>query len=90
MAMLQSRAKKVELNRRSRSKNSAGHGCDDKIFGKFSDLAVCQITLPGMTSVEFNNALEKYVKKIASICYDAAIYTYDGENMVVQKHPEID
>jgi hypothetical protein len=33
--------------------------------------------MPGMTSVEFNSALEKYVKKTASIFYDAAIDTYD-------------
>jgi hypothetical protein len=32
-----------------------------------------------MTSVEFNNALEKYVKKTAFIFYDAAIYTYHEE-----------
>jgi hypothetical protein len=35
--------------------------------------------LPGTTSAEFNNALGKYVKKTASIFYDAAIDTYDEE-----------
>jgi hypothetical protein len=74
-----SRAIKVECNCRSRSRNPTGQGCDVKIFCKFSDLTVSQITLLGMTSVEFNNAFETYLKKTASIFYDAAVYTYDGE-----------
>jgi hypothetical protein len=53
--------------------------CTYKIFAKFSDLAASQITLRSMTSLEFNNSLEKYVNKAASIFYDAAIDTYDEE-----------
>lgn len=53
--------------------------CTFKILHKFSDLSSSQITLQRMRSVEFENALRKYVKKAVDMFYDAAVDSYDKE-----------
>lgn len=53
--------------------------CTFKIFSKLSDLSSPQITLPRMRSIEFENALRKYVKKAVEMFYDAAVDSYDRD-----------
>ena len=54
--------------------------CTYKIFPKFSDLVSNHITLEKMKTQDFQNALEKYVKRGASMFFDAAVDTYDHED----------
>jgi hypothetical protein len=53
--------------------------CAYKMLQKFSDLNSVSITLEKMKSVEFGNALGKYVTKAVSLFYDAAVDTYDRD-----------
>ncbi|MDF3822431.1 AIPR family protein [Leptospira sp. 96542] len=53
--------------------------CTFKMFAKSSDLSSPQITLKRMCSVEFENALRKYVRKAVEMFYDAAVDSYDRE-----------
>ena len=53
--------------------------CAYKIFQRFSDLNSMHITLEKMKTLEFNNALLKYVKQAATMFYDAAVDTYARE-----------
>lgn len=53
--------------------------CTYKMLARFSDLSAASITLPKMKSVEFKNALLKYVKKAVSTFWDAAVDTYDRD-----------
>lgn len=53
--------------------------CTFKMLAKLSDLSSPQITLQRMRSVEFENALRKYVKKAVELFYDAAVDSYDRE-----------
>lgn len=53
--------------------------CTYKILSKFSDLGSNNITLQKMTTVDFKNALSKYISCATSMFYDAAVDTYDRE-----------
>ncbi|HVY17414.1 MAG TPA: AIPR family protein [Rhodopila sp.] len=53
--------------------------CAYKLMERLSDVKSSQITLERMKSVEFSNALRKYVKMAATMFYDAAVDTYDRE-----------
>jgi hypothetical protein len=53
--------------------------CAYKILEKFSAITSPHLTLESMNSVEFKNALRKYIKQAATMFYDAAVDTYDRE-----------
>lgn len=53
--------------------------CTYKFFEKYTNINSAQITLKKMQSVEFANAVRKYVKKGVDIYYDAAVDTYDRD-----------
>jgi hypothetical protein len=53
--------------------------CCYKLMGRISDIKSSHITLERMKTVEFTNALRKYVKMSATMFYDAAVDTYDRD-----------
>jgi len=53
--------------------------CTYKMLTKFSDLNSASITLQKMKSIEFHNALMKYINQAVSMFYDAAVDTYERD-----------
>ena len=53
--------------------------CAYKIMERLTDVRSGHLTLERMNTDEFKNALRKYVKKAATMFYDAAIDTYERE-----------
>jgi hypothetical protein len=53
--------------------------CAYKLMDRISDVRSAHITLERMKTIEFPNALRKYVKMAANMFYDAAIDTYERD-----------
>ena len=47
---------------------------------RFSDVRSMHLTLEKMNTLEFKNALRKYVEQAATMFYDAAVDTYDRDD----------
>ena len=54
--------------------------CAYKCMERFSDVRSMHLTLEKMNTLEFKNALRKYVKQAATMFYDAAVDTYDRDD----------
>ena len=54
--------------------------CAYKCMERFSDVRSMHLTLEKMNTLEFKNALRKYVEQAATMFYDAAVDTYDRDD----------
>jgi hypothetical protein len=53
--------------------------CAHKLIARYGSAQSASITLTKMKSVEFKNALTKYVKRAGELFFDAAVDTYDRD-----------
>jgi predicted transcriptional regulator len=53
--------------------------CTYKLLAKYGNVSSSSVTLAKMRSLEFKNAVKKYVKKAGELFFDAAVDTYDRD-----------